>query len=121
MYGLKDKSTDSVNNGIRNIVAEILSYGHRVESIFFDIEAVFNACALYVRERKILPLYTPSGLHNRLIERYTQTINNKVRILEADLPFIMPNIWELRLYSQRKIQLIKPSAINQVRVEHLTS
>jgi len=91
MYGLKDKSTDSVNNGIRNIVAEISSYGHRVERILFDNEAGFNACALYVRERKILPLYTPSGLHNRLIERYTQTINNKVRILEVDLPFMMPS------------------------------
>ena len=57
----------------------------------FDNEATFNSAADYVRRMSIEPMSTPTGLHNRLIERYTQTISNKARALEADIPFVMPD------------------------------
>jgi len=43
-----------------------------------------------VRSKGIVPLYTPSGLHNNLSERYTQTVKTKKRILLAALPYVLP-------------------------------
>jgi len=91
MCGMKDKSVESVRSGIRSIVSEVKSFGHQVKQILFDNEVVFNSVGVHVREGYMEPLYTPTGLHNRLIERYTQTVGRKTRILEADLPFILPN------------------------------
>jgi len=77
------------------MVAEIFSYGHVVKEILFDNEAVFNAARDYVRERGIQPFYTPSGLHNNLSERYTQTLKRKVLALEASLSYEVPDFLKL--------------------------
>ena len=91
MCGMKDKTTASVEKAIMSVVSEINGYGHKVDQILFDNEATFNSAADYVRRMSIEPMSTPTGLHNRLIERYTQTISNKARALEADIPFVMPD------------------------------
>jgi len=91
MCGMKDKTTTSVEKAVLSIVSEVNGYGHKVDQILFDNEATFNSVADYVRRMSIEPLSTPTGLHNRLIERYTQTISNKARALEADVSFVMPN------------------------------
>ena len=91
MCGMKDKTTASVEKAILSIVSEINGYGHKVDQILFDNEETFNSAADYVRRMSIEPMRTPTGLHNRLIERYTQTISNKARALEADIPFVMPD------------------------------
>ena len=95
MCGMKKKNIVYVEDGIWNIVIEVWSYVHEVKEILFDNEQVFNAAAKFVRSKGIVPLYTPSGLHNNLSERYTQTVKTKKRILLAALPYVLPKILHL--------------------------
>jgi hypothetical protein len=56
----------------------------------FDSEAVFYAVGQFLRHRRVEPLYTPAGLHNRLVERLIQEVKAKVRTIEAGMLFIPP-------------------------------
>ena len=87
---MKNKTNTIVEEALRVAIAEVNSYGHRVREILFDNEIVFNSVGTYLRERSIVPLYTPSGLHNNLSERYTQTVKRKKAVLEAALKFELP-------------------------------
>jgi len=72
------------------ILLEVKSYGHTAKEILFDNEQVFNAVGKYVISLGIEPLYTPSGLHNNLAERYTQFFKTQKRILLCSLPYELP-------------------------------
>ena len=88
--GLKRKEINNMQEGILGIVLEVRSYGHLTKEIFFDNEQIFNAVSKYVRSLGIEPLYTPSGLHNNLSERYTQFVKTKMRIMLCALPYELP-------------------------------
>ena len=85
--GLKRKGEEELQKGILTILLEIKSYGHTTKEILFDNEQVFNAVGRYVRSLGIEPLYTLSGLHNNLAERYTQFVKTKKGILLCFLPY----------------------------------
>jgi len=95
MVGLKRKTTEDVEEGINKILLEVISCGHAVKEILFDNEQVFNAVGNFVRNKGVIPLYTPSGLHNNLSERYTQTVKTKKRIIQSSLPYQIPGYLKL--------------------------
>jgi len=95
MIGLKRKSTEEVEGGINKILFEVISYGHTVKEILFDNEQFFNAVGNFVRSKGVVPLYTPSGLHNNMSERYTQTVKTKKRIIQSSLPYQIPGYLKL--------------------------
>jgi hypothetical protein len=88
--GIKRKTTQLTCEGLADIIAYFNQYGCKVERMVFDSEAVFYAVAQFLRHRGIEPLYTPAGLHNRLVERLIQEIKAKVRTIEAGMLFIPP-------------------------------
>ena len=88
--GIKRKTTALVCEGLADIVAYFNQYGNKVERMVFDSEAVFYAVGQFLRHRGIEPLYTPAGLHNRLVERLVQEVKQKVRTIEAGMLFVPP-------------------------------
>ena len=85
--GLKDKSIPSVINGLNSVIAFYSSYGHITKRLIFDHESIFIAMSNKVQG--IVGIYTPAGLHNRLVERGIKNISQRKRCCQCDLPYTL--------------------------------
>jgi hypothetical protein len=90
--GAATKTQKSICEGIDAVIAGFNQYGHRVENITFDSEAVFIACGDYIRSRGISPHYTPAGLHNKRAERLVRQLKEKREAIKCSLPYELPDV-----------------------------
>jgi hypothetical protein len=88
---LKRKTAENVEHGIIRIMAALNKYGHRVENVVFDDEAVLKAMEDRVALRSINCKYTAAGAHNKRVERTVQELKAKMRCLAADIPYALPS------------------------------
>ena len=93
VIGMKDKTTNSIVNALNTAIASFASYGHTTKRIVFDHEATF--VAVQGRIHGVQCTYTPSGLHNRYIERAIQDIGIKKQCAECSLPYILDSRLEV--------------------------
>ena len=75
--------------GIVRIVGALNEFGHRVENIVFDDEAVLKAMEDRLSFRSVNCKYTAAGAHNKRVERTVQELKAKMRCLAADLPYAL--------------------------------
>ena len=87
----KRKTAQGVGEALDRIVAGMNRYGHRVENIVFDDEAVFVAMRDVMAVKGINCMYTPAGLHNKRVERMVQTLKSRMRTMKADLDYRLPS------------------------------
>jgi hypothetical protein len=86
---LKRKTAENVEQGIVRIVGALNEFGHRVENIVFDDEAVLKAMEDRLSFRSVNCKYTAAGAHNKRVERTVQELKAKMRCLAADLPYAL--------------------------------
>ena len=81
------KTAQGVGETLDRIVALMNRYGHRVENIVLDDEAVFVAMRDVMAVKGINCMYTPAGLRNKRVERMVQTLKSRMRTMKADLDY----------------------------------
>ncbi len=94
--GLKDKKSTTLEHAFDELISHCKSYGHTIFNIHCDHESTLEAYGVHLEAKGIqLSLIAPYQ-HEQRIERYVQTINNRVRSTLAGLRFVLP----LQLYGE---------------------
>ena len=86
---MRDKRSESIIKAMDNIKGLTQSYGHRMQTIVLDSEPTF--ISVHGKLQGVHCQYTPSGLHNKRIERATREVKEKMRAMEADLDYVLPS------------------------------
>ena len=90
------------------------AYGHRVRTIHADADSVFNSLVAQFGSVTIKIQLAPPGHHAKRIERYTQTFNERRRMLEASLLFKIPEELGLSVFMDMCVASSMRSLINTV-------
>lgn len=89
---LKTKGKDHIYSACKQIVGFMHSHRHTVKEFVFDSEPTLLSVKHMLEKDGIRCTYTPAGLHNKVIERATQDVKRKMRCMEADLPYQIPDL-----------------------------
>jgi hypothetical protein len=90
----KTKLKDDVFIAFKEIVGWYKSFDHPVKQVMCDSEQTFKSLETDIRLMQIQPLFTTPYQHAQRIERYIQTINQRMSTILASLPYVLPH----RLY-----------------------
>ena len=96
--GCPTKSARDVYLAIARVVVNYFNaHSHRVNTMWTDSETTLKCLRPVLGLLGIhLQLCTPY-VHNRVFERYNQTLQARAAATRASLPFILPNTYELQL------------------------
>ena len=96
--GCPTKSARDVYLAVARVVVTYFNaHGHRVNTMWTDSESTLKCLRPVLGLLGIqLRLCTPY-VHNRVFERYNQTLQARAAATRASLPFILPNTYELQL------------------------
>ena len=94
-----NKSVTHVMSAIGATVAYYNGYQHKVQMLTTDHENCFLAAHDFVRSLGIQPSDTIPGRHQKLVERYKQTLDGLKRTVLASLSFVPPSKLDGELYS----------------------
>jgi hypothetical protein len=90
------------------------AYGHRVHTIHADADSVFNAMVGPFGAIGVQVLLAPPGHHALRVERYTQTFNERRRMLEASLLFKVPEEMGLSAFLDKHVASSMRNLVNVV-------
>lgn len=96
---IKNKSSKEILQYFQNIIDLYIGHGHSVRKILTDNEEVFRSCSYPMMRKGIIMQFTPSGQHNKIIERSVRTLKEKVNTLKASLNFKLPEILQKHCYA----------------------
>ena len=89
-------SAVSLISAVNTVIAFYASRNHSVKRLVFDHEAVFRS--LEGKITNVQVSCTPTGLHNRFVERAVQDLKQKKACAECDLPYILDDRLEVYSY-----------------------
>jgi hypothetical protein len=90
------------------------AHGHRVRIIHADADSVFNTLVAHFGSITVKVQLAPPGHHAKRIERYTQTFNERRRMLESSLLFKIPEEFGLSVFTDMHVASSMRSLINTV-------
>lgn len=76
---------------IRKVMSYLQKYGHVVQKIVTDGESCFGACATDLGNMGVALVQRPPGEHEKYAESKTRMLRAKMRAIEADLGFDIPD------------------------------
>lgn len=85
------------------IHAKCNAYGHSVKTIHADADSVFNKLVAPFGSRGMRVILAPPGHHAVRLERYTQTFNERRRMLVASLTFTLPPDLGLSTFTDKHV------------------
>jgi hypothetical protein len=88
--GIPIVSKNLVFSALKQVVGKFTRDGHTVKSFAADNEPVIRACKPDLEKIGIDLTQTPSGLHEKRVERFIQTIKGKYRSVLAGLSYVLP-------------------------------
>lgn len=98
VIGSRTKTTRDIFTAILTIIATAYNaFGHIVEVIYTDSEAVFASLQALLGAVGIQLLLANPSDHNRYFERHNQTISNRALATTSALPYHLPPKYELQL------------------------
>ena len=65
-------------------------YGHQVKTIHTDSEVVYVACSSMFNSLGINTVFSPPDMHAQRVERYIQTMQNKMAAVVSGMDFCLP-------------------------------
>jgi hypothetical protein len=90
------------------------AYGHRVRIIHADADSVFNTLVANFGSVTIKVQLAPPGHHAKRVERYTQTFNERRRMLESSLVFKIPEEFGLSVFMDMHVASSMRALINTI-------
>ncbi len=75
-----------------------VKYGHKIQSVMSDNEAVFRSIESDLGAMGIVSNFTPSGVHNQIVERGNRILQEKVEVLKGSLLYELPKKLEREVY-----------------------
>ena len=88
------------------------AFGHRVNTIHADAHSVFGTMVEYFGSLSIKLLLAPPGHHAKRIERYTQTFNERRRMLDCSLPYLVPEDLGLSIFADKHVAYAMRDLVN---------
>lgn len=76
---------------IRKVMSYLQKYGHVVQKIVTDGESCFGACATDLGNMGVALVQRPPGEHEKFAESKTRMLRAKMRAIEADLGYDIPD------------------------------
>lgn len=89
---MKNKTKESIANACMQLVSYMKSCGHTTRLFVFDSEPTLLATKPLLEKEGLQCRYTPAGLHNKVIERATLDVKRRMRCMENDLLYQLPDI-----------------------------
>jgi hypothetical protein len=93
---LDTKKATTLLEALKTLVTAFSAYGHTLRCFLFDNERVFQA--MQNKIPGVLVRHTPTGLHNKRVERLICTMMEKVHAILAQQDYDLPDILEIELY-----------------------
>jgi hypothetical protein len=87
---MKSKNGTEVLSSLTNVISLYLGYGNTVKQILTDNEVVFRSCSYPMMRQQVIMHYTPSGSHNKIIERAVRSLKEKVLVIKASMSYKLP-------------------------------
>lgn len=89
---MKSKEKDCIYKACTQLSAFMKSHGHTTKHFVFDNEPTLVAAKVALEKDGFQTTYSPTGLHNKVIERGTRDVKTRMRCMEADLKYELPNV-----------------------------
>lgn len=87
---MRNKKSATVLDAWLSVIAEYNQYGHRVQRIVTDNEQTLACAGDLLRRYGIVHVPTPSGRHDKFVERHIQTLRGIQRSLLANMEYELP-------------------------------
>ena len=85
------KHTGKLWDGMLKIIHHFNSYGHRVKNITTDAESSLLSLKHNLGQLQITLQSTVPYHHNKLVERYVQTVRKRMKVILVSLPYLVPD------------------------------
>jgi hypothetical protein len=85
LLGLQSKSQKALQSALDTGIAQCTAYGHPVEEILVDHENNLRSCKTHLDQKGVKLIPMPAGYHEKISERYTQTLRARQRSIIASL------------------------------------
>ncbi len=76
---LKSKTAVEILGVIEGVQSVYVKYGHKIQSVMSDNEAIFRSIETDLGAMGIVSTFTPSGVHNQIVERAIELCKRKWR------------------------------------------
>ncbi len=97
---MKNKTAKELCNAFEFLVAHYRQFGQKVKKVTADSENTLRKAEKHLKMLEVEGTHTPAGMHEKRVERFIQTLKNRVRALEARLPYVLPKKLKAEAYQR---------------------
>ena len=88
------------------------AFGHRVHTIHVDGHTIFRSMVAYFGSLSIKLLLAPPAHHAKRVERYTQTFDERRRMLDCSLQYLIPETMGLSIFADKHVAYSMRGLVN---------